>query len=76
MTYPKDYRKMVASRLKDLSNKELLEMVYEYSIPDDYDGVFTYTGDWCREESRIALEERLVACEFIDGVVTEREGAL
>ena len=65
------YHNVITARLKGLSNWELLEMVYECSIPDDYDGEFTNDGYWIQRESRRILEERLVACGFIEGVVTE-----
>jgi len=65
------YRKTITDRLKALSNCELLDMVYEYSMPDYYDNNFTRQGVWCRDESRRVLKERLIACGFIESVVTE-----
>ena len=61
-------RETITARLKELSNRELLEMVYEYSIPDDYDGAFTYNGYWLQDESRRVFEERLIECGFIGSV--------
>jgi len=70
MTSHSDFHEMVTNRLKVLSNRELLDMVYEGSEPDDYDGEFTSEGAWFCNESRRILEERLVACGFIENVVT------
>ena len=73
MTNQYNYNETITNRLKELSNRELLEMVYEYSLPDYYDGNFTHEGVWCRDESRRVLEERLIACGFIESVITWRK---
>jgi len=66
VTLQDSYHNVITARLLKLSNRELLEMVYECSIPDDYDGDFTINGHWLQDESRRVLEERLVECGFID----------
>ncbi len=73
MTNQYNYNETITNRLKELSNRELLEMVYEYSLPDDYDLAFTSPALWCRDESRRVLEERLIACGFIESVITWRK---
>jgi hypothetical protein len=58
---------MFTERLQRLSNRDLLDVVYETSQPDAWDGEFTVSGNWEREETRRILEARLHKGGFLPG---------
>jgi hypothetical protein len=50
---------------QNFSNRELLDLVYNNSDPDDYDGEWTRISWIMRSASRIAFENRLKEFGFI-----------